>query len=243
MGDTKVIESTDTDTKISPLSDTDTVKRLIADTGLTIKVLGSIIPETSEASLKNYASGRRRMPPNVFEKIKALVDNRERLAAGIVPPSPTPPVSEHKKIAPPGYNCQGIPVGAPEKDGEFLQVVIPTAEDGYPEFDILEDGWARGFKDDSLEIRAFYRTSHALRRIAESKGDAEWHTPLAKWFIQIWDTSQHHPSVPKLKETGFTPEIRARLIKHRLKILKHILGLTVEDAKKAKIEPESGGVV
>lgn len=81
--------------------------------------------------------------------------------------------------------------------GEVLSVAIPSAEAGHPEFDIMGDGWARGFGGDVPHLRMM-RTVHAIRRMAEAqtpnvfKTAFEWHsaaTPLAKTKVAIWEAS------------------------------------------------------
>lgn len=76
-----------------------------------------------------------------------------------------------------------------------LQVAIPSAEDGHPEFDIMSDGLARGFPGDTWQ-RA-NRTCHAIRRMAEKKkGGIHEGTKLAKKWIADWEKS---PSLETLR--------------------------------------------
>jgi len=58
-------------------------------------------------------------------------------------------------------------VAKPVATDEVLQVALQSAEAGHPEFDIMEDGLARGFPGDTWQ--RVNRTCHALRRMAERK--------------------------------------------------------------------------
>src|SRR3990167_2068816 len=51
-----------------------------------------------------------------------------------------------------------------------LAEAYPSRESGHPEWDIMADGYARGFPGDTNEMRARYRSEHAYRRIAEAEG-------------------------------------------------------------------------
>lgn len=75
----------------------------------------------------------------------------------------------------------------PDPALQALQVAIPSAEDGHPEFDIMTDGLARGFAGDTWQRTN--RTAHAIRRMAErtcgiGTDDA---TALAKTMIAEWE--------------------------------------------------------
>jgi len=73
-----------------------------------------------------------------------------------------------------------------------LAVVRPSAESGHPEWDIMSDGLARGYRfvrggvpeDDDQEMRRRYRTPAAIRRILERRGDFSqgiWQESIRVW--------------------------------------------------------------
>ena len=118
-------------------------------------------------------------------------------------------------------------------------VTVPSAEKNHPEFDILADGWARGFPCDnapdmdgkfsSSHIR-INRTAHALRRMAERacRAEPEYETPMTKWLIQVWDHSRWKFLPKRLSD------------RDRVQLLKILDGYSVADAKKHGVKPEKG---
>lgn len=78
-----------------------------------------------------------------------------------------------------------------------LQVALQSAEAGHPEFDIMEDGLARGFPGDTWQ--RVNRTCHALRRMAERKcgGITEDATKMARALIVRWEKN---PTLDELKK-------------------------------------------
>lgn len=68
------------------------------------------------------------------------------------------------------------PVAKPESVAKSVAsgVAVASAEKGHPEFDIMDDGWARGFPGDVVNpTNRTYRTAHAIRRFCERDGGDE----------------------------------------------------------------------
>lgn len=223
-------------------------KELVEATGLTYRVLAGTLT-ISVGALKSYASGRRKVPDLVYDKVEALVKNRGKnfpggvqdLEGGVQNPggvqeigvpggdsgvqNPKSVQKVYKECVQgdtgepltPAY-CEkfGYKVGSPLTWDQIVEifessrrlgvlkaevrknlpladmgVAIPTGEADHPEFDILEDGYARGFRGDTLAMRAEKRTAHAIRRFAERRaGGINAGTALAvEWcmrWAQIW---------------------------------------------------------
>lgn len=86
-----------------------------------------------------------------------------------------------------------------------LKVLRSSAEAGHPEWDIMEDGYARGFPGDTNLMRGWYRTPSAYRRIVEA-ADPD--------FKQDRITSmQHLPNVFKINREGKPTTVDGQVIK------------------------------
>lgn len=73
-----------------------------------------------------------------------------------------------------------------------LKVLQKSAEAGHPEFDIMSDGYARGFPGDSKRMRQEYRTPHAIRRIVEAAGGS---TQDVKRACQVYEMDGKIPAL------------------------------------------------
>jgi hypothetical protein len=147
------------------------------------------------ATRRSYKK-RGEVPDRVVAEVRALQN---------LPVTAVPGVAKSETVA-----KDEVPVVA--ETGATLRVAIPSFEKGHPEFDIMSDGWARGLPGDTGIVRSLYRTSAAIRRMAEAK---EGQDPR-KW-VKEWD--ERRAEFPK-----WSPENEGELAKKRVTILTEIAG-------------------
>lgn len=183
--------------------------------------------------LKNYTSGRRVIPGPVFACAEDLWKDRltpEQLKPDTgdqsVTPNLTPADTDTKSVtqkhggATPeevisevqrkSLNCSGVATNVlPE-----MSVLRMTAEVGHQEWDIMEDGYARGYAGDNTLMRAWYRTPSALRRIKEAAD------PRLK--ADRITSMQFLPNVFKIDAQGRPVTLEGKIIKMKPDVLTEV---------------------
>lgn len=114
--------------------------------------------EASVSTVKMVASGKRPVPAewsHMVTKLKQAVTEAVTMPAISV-------TSDKTAVTIPGSVIPPVTSGH--------TVIRPTDdENGDVAFDIMSDGFARGYPGDSFITRAQYRTAHAWRRICEAR--------------------------------------------------------------------------
>ena len=145
--------------------------------------LASVTPD-----VKRQWKKRDKVPAKAVTEAVTSVTNHESVTAESV----TKPESVTKSVT----NPQVGVTNETQSVTKGLRVAIPSAEPGHPEFDIMSDGYARGFPGDTWQRTN--RTCHAIRRMAErAKGGIHEGPDAAKRMIARWLAS---PTLETLKK-------------------------------------------
>ena len=111
----------------------------------------ALILGVSRTTVDSFCTGRRKAKAPIVQKLEALVQNKLKIA------------SEKGTLSNPMGELPGPVV-------QLAGLEVARKSSDKPEWDIMSDGWARGFPGDTKLMRAQYRTPGAWRRIGEEMG-------------------------------------------------------------------------